>query len=553
MNSIRKHIELLYPTTVEECMQGIRMLTEHYRNSIRKESPELTSRDIIMISYADSFQQKGLSPLQGLKKVMDTYLSDSLNSLHILPFYPFSSDDGFSVVDYKKVKQSFGDWDDIEALGQSYHLMFDAVVNHISKSSEWFQGFLNGNEEYKDFFIVENPENAELKKVVRPRTLPLLHPFIVEDQKQFVWTTFSEDQVDLNYANFRVFLRVLDVLLFYIANNARLIRLDAIAFLWKKLGTDCSHLPETHLIIKIYRAIIEQLAPQTLFITETNVPHFENISYFGDGFDEAHMVYNFSLPPLLAYSIHKQEVSVLTQWAKSLLLPSKKTCFFNFTASHDGVGLRPLQGLVADNEIHALAQIAENHGGFVSRKSNPDGSISPYELNCSYIDLITHPDEIDELRARRFMLTQSLMLCMPGVPAPYFHSIFGSRNDRQAALSSGINRRINRAKINLERLEEELQDKSNLRSIIYKAYNQLLKTRSNERAFYPYGDAEFFEEGPLFLVERRHGGEKLLCIHNFSSALNNIEDHLFGKQFITDESVLVDGQLKPYAFIWLKF
>ncbi len=553
MNSIRKHIELLYPTTVEECMQGIRMLTEHYKNSIRKESPELTSRDIIMISYADSFQQKGLSPLQGLKKVMDTYLSDSLNSLHILPFYPFSSDDGFSVVDYKKVKQSFGDWDDIEALGQSYHLMFDAVVNHISKSSEWFQGFLNGNEEYKDFFIVENPENAELKKVVRPRTLPLLHPFIVEDQKQFVWTTFSEDQVDLNYANFRVFLRVLDVLLFYIANNARLIRLDAIAFLWKKLGTDCSHLPETHLIIKIYRAIIEQLAPQTLFITETNVPHFENISYFGDGFDEAHMVYNFSLPPLLAYSIHKQEVSVLTQWAKSLLLPSKKTCFFNFTASHDGVGLRPLQGLVADNEIHALAQIAENHGGFVSRKSNSDGSISPYELNCSYIDLITHPDEIDELRARRFMLTQSLMLCMPGVPAPYFHSIFGSRNDRQAALSSGINRRINRAKINLERLEEELQDKSNLRSIIYKAYNQLLKTRSNERAFYPYGDAEFFEEGPLFLVERRHGGEKLLCIHNFSSALNNIEDHLFGKQFITDESVLVDGQLKPYAFIWLKF
>ena len=553
MNSIRKHIELLYPTTVEECMQGIRMLTEHYKNSIRKESPELTSRDIIMISYADSFQQKGLSPLQGLKKVMDTYLSDSLNSLHILPFYPFSSDDGFSVVDYKKVKQSFGDWDDIEALGQSYHLMFDAVVNHISKSSEWFQGFLNGNEEYKDFFIVENPENAELKKVVRPRTLPLLHPFIVEDQKQFVWTTFSEDQVDLNYANFRVFLRVLDVLLFYIANNARLIRLDAIAFLWKKLGTDCSHLPETHLIIKIYRAIIEQLAPQTLFITETNVPHFENISYFGDGFDEAHMVYNFSLPPLLAYSIHKQEVSVLTQWAKSLSLPSKKTCFFNFTASHDGVGLRPLQGLVADNEIHALAQIAENHGGFVSRKSNPDGSISPYELNCSYIDLITHPDEIDELRARRFMLTQSLMLCMPGVPAPYFHSIFGSRNDRQAALSSGINRRINRAKINLERLEEELQDKSNLRSIIYKAYNQLLKTRSNERAFYPYGDAEFFEEGPLFLVERRHGGEKLLCIHNFSSALNNIEDHLFGKQFITDESVLVDGQLKPYAFIWLKF
>ncbi len=553
MNSIRKHVELLYPTTVEECMQGIRMLTEHYKNSIRKESPELTSRDIIMISYADSFQQKGLSPLQGLKKVMDTYLSDSLNSLHILPFYPFSSDDGFSVVDYKKVKQSFGDWDDIEALGQSYHLMFDAVVNHISKSSEWFQGFLNGNEEYKDFFIVENPENAELKKVVRPRTLPLLHPFIVEDQKQFVWTTFSEDQVDLNYANFRVFLRVLDVLLFYIANNARLIRLDAIAFLWKKLGTDCSHLPETHLIIKIYRAIIEQLAPQTLFITETNVPHFENISYFGDGFDEAHMVYNFSLPPLLAYSIHKQEVSVLTQWAKSLSLPSKKTCFFNFTASHDGVGLRPLQGLVADNEIHALAQIAENHGGFVSRKSNSDGSISPYELNCSYIDLITHPDEIDELRARRFMLTQSLMLCMPGVPAPYFHSIFGSRNDRQAALSSGINRRINRAKINLERLEEELQDKSNLRSIIYKAYNQLLKTRSNERAFYPYGDAEFFEEGPLFLVERRHGGEKLLCIHNFSSALNNIEDHLFGKQFITDESVLVDGQLKPYAFIWLKF
>ncbi len=551
MSDFSKYIENLYPHNVAECMESISSLLMHYKEVVKPQSKRLSSSDMVLIAYADSFLEKNKTPLQSLKRVMDKYLFGALNSIHILPFYPFTSDDGFSVVDYKKVESSFGDWDDIENLGNSYQLMFDAVINHISKSSEWFRGFQNGDEDYEGFFISEDPNDKRLKRVTRPRTLPLLHPFMVRGREEFIWTTFSEDQLDLNYSNYKVFLRVLDVLLFYVANNARFIRLDAVAFLWKKLGTECVHLDETHQIIKAYRAIINELAPQCVFITETNVPHHENISYFGSGNDEAHMVYNFSLPPLLAYSVHKQDVKVLAQWAESLKLPSEHTCFFNFTASHDGIGLRPLSGIVSDDEIRALAQIARDHGGFVSEKSNPDGTKSPYELNCSYIDLITHPNECDEIKAKRFLLTQSVMLTMPGIPAVYYHSVFGSVNDREAALSSGINRRINRAKLQMDRLEEEFNEVNSLRSLVYRKYIELLKIRKSEEVFEPYGEADFFEDEGLFVIERRFDERSVYCVHNFTSSSKNISKYLNGTKNITCAGVLDSQMLKPFSFIWL--
>lgn len=551
MEEIKKIIKLLYPETTSILVSEIEKMIAHYKNEITYTDFNLKENDVVLIAYADSFKDKDETNLQTLKKVGDIYLKDIVNTIHILPFYPFTSDDGFSVIDYKNVDSDFGDWDDIEALGKSFYLMFDAVINHISKSSDWFQGFLNENPEYENFFIEGNPEDDELQKVVRPRALPLLHSYNKNGKEVFVWTTFSEDQVDLNYKNEKVFLKVLDVLLFYISKGAKFIRLDAIAFMWKTIGTNCIHLEQTHQIIKLYRKIIELVAPQTVIITETNVPHDENISYFGNGDDEAHLVYNFTLPPLIAHSLHQQNTDSLHLWANSLELPSNKNCFFNFTASHDGTGLRPLQGIVSDNEINNLAKIAEEHGGFVSYKSNSDNTKSPYELNCNYMDLLTNPKLSDELRMQRFLLSQSVMIAIPGVPAVYYHSIFGSENYIQGVLDSGINRRINREKIVFPVLKETLKDKDSLRSKIYERYATMLKVRVSDQAFNPFGIAKYHNENDVFVIERVHENSTIYCAHNFTDKEKSIA-HISQNTIDLLSQEKNSNHLKPYEFRWLK-
>ncbi len=551
---MRKLVTRIYPENVDDVLEGISILKDRYTGDLDSDpKTSLTHRDCVLITYGDGILEDNKPPLATLTNFSREYLGEIISAIHLLPCFPYSSDDGFSVIDYYTINPDLGNWEHISALKENFELMFDAVVNHISKSSSWFKQFLEDKPPYDNFFIEADP-TLDYSKVVRPRALPLLHSFYKNDQKVYVWTTFSEDQIDLNYNNYEVFLQVLDVLLFYVSKGARYIRLDAIAFLWKEVGTSCIHLDQTHRIIQAYRSILDQIAPQTVLITETNVPHLENISYFGDGSDEAHMVYNFTLPPLLAYSIHRKDISVLTDWANSLELPGDQTCFFNFTASHDGVGVRPLQGIVSAEEISRLAQTVEKHGGFVSYKTNEDGSQSPYELNCNYMDLITDPQWPEELRTQRFLLTQSVMLCMPGVPGIYYHSLLGSVNDRVAALESGINRRINRQKLHLNPLLSELRKEGSMRNTIYKQYCQMLKIRRTEQVFDPYGKAYYKALDSLFIIKRESDTEQIYALHNFSdlditidALASGCEDLLSGEQWTKKFWTIA-----PFEFKWLK-
>ncbi len=330
-----------------------------------------SQRDVVLITYADQVRDEGVTPLRAqLGFLLDHRLDEVIRCVHLLPFCPYTSDDGFSVTDYLAVDPASGTWDDIAEFGKSFDLMFDLVLNHASQKHEWFQRYLEGDPQFADFFIDQDP-TADLSQVVRPRSLPLLTEFDSADGLKHVWTTFSADQVDLNYANPRVMLAMLETLVEYARRGARIIRLDAIAFLWKEVGTNCIHLPQTHAAVRLMRRVLDQVAPGTLVLTETNVPHAENLSYFGDGDDEAHMVYQFSLPPLLLDAIHSRDTSVLRDWLKTLKTPSKQTTFFNFTASHDGIGVRPLEGLVSAERVEQLADVVRRHGGRVSTRRNP--------------------------------------------------------------------------------------------------------------------------------------------------------------------------------------
>jgi glucosylglycerate phosphorylase len=482
---------------------------------------KLTQADTILITYGDQVLEPGAPPLHTLADFCQPRLQGLVSGIHILPFYPFSSDDGFSVIDYKAVNPDLGSWDDLDSLRRSFRLMFDAVINHISVQSDWFRAFLRDDPKYRDYFISVSG-SPDLSQVVRPRVLPLLTEFDTASGRQAVWTTFSADQVDLNFHNPDVLLDILDVLLFYAARGAEFIRLDAIAYLWKEIGTPCIHLPQTHAVIRLIRAVLDRVFPRVLLITETNVPHHENLSYFGDGSNEAQLVYNFALPPLVLHALHTGEAQTLRQWASQLELPAKTVTFFNFLASHDGIGLNPARGILTGAEIDDLVASAKTHGGRVSYKNNPNGSQTAYELNISYFDALSDPQagEPLEVQVDRFMAAQAIMLALAGVPGIYFHSLFGSRGWPEGVELTGRSRSINRQKLDRSALEEELQDPASRRSRVFHRFSRMLTARAGSAAFDPYGKQEILDcGGPVFGLLRisPNGGQRVLCLHNLAS------------------------------------
>jgi sucrose phosphorylase len=526
---IVEHLTFLYGRSLapllEQRIKGL--VTAHFpapghRQSGPSRSLALTERDALLITYGDQVREPRQPPLRTLAAFLRDHATDLVTGVHVLPFYPYSSDDGFSVIDCTAVDPALGTWDDIRRLGASFQLMFDAVFNHVSARSVWFQGFLNGDPRFRDWFITVDG-NPDLSQVVRPRALPLLTEFQTADRGTVkVWTTFSADQVDLNVSNPEVLLALLDVLLLYVSRGARFIRLDAIAYLWKQIGTPCIHLPQTHEVIQLMRALLDEVAPEVLLITETNVPHRDNVSYFGDGQGEAQLVYNFALPPLVLHSLATGSAEALSRWAASLSLPSDGVTFFNFLASHDGIGVNPVRGILADAEVDALVNRATAHGGFISYKQGPDGSKSPYELNINYFDALSDPasSESLEVQVNRFALAHAIMLAMPGLPGIYFHSLFGSRGDRAGAEASGIPRRINRQKLSRSDLDRDLGDPSFVRSRVLARLAGLLRQRGNSPALSPTANWEVIESDPRVFAIRRQagaGGARVLCLHNVSA------------------------------------
>ena len=508
--------------------------------------PPLTQRDCLLITYGDQILDPAMSPLQALGAFAERHWSGVVSGLHILPFYPSSSDDGFSVEDYSEVDPALGTWTDVRRIGEHFDLMVDAVFNHLSARSRWFSRFIADDPAYRDFFVTVDGD-PDLSQVIRPRALPLLTAFSTVGGTRNVWTTFSADQVDLNFRNPEVLFAVLEALVGYVTQGARYIRLDAIAFLWKEIGTSCLHLPQTHQLIQLMRAVLVEIAPDVRLITETNVPHAENVSYFGDGTNEAHLVYNFALPPLVLHSLATGNASRLTQWARTLVLPSDQVTFFNFLASHDGIGINPARGVLTAAEIEALVARTLSHGGLVSYRHLPDGSRTPYEMNINFFDALSDPagGELLAIQVRRTLCAHAILMSLAGVPAIYVHSLMGSRGDRAGADASGIPRRINREKLDRCRLETELADPDSLRHHVFSGLKSLLQARRGNPAFAPSAPQKIWELGEsVFAVERLNpnGADRVLCLHNISN--RHVE--------VTRPDTGLTVGLDPYQYRWLQ-
>ncbi|MEW8222656.1 MAG: sugar phosphorylase [Candidatus Thiodiazotropha taylori] len=534
------------------------------RQGKRLEIPRWDEKDSVLIGYGDSIQYPGMTPLSSLKQFLDRRLNGVFSMVHVLPFFPYSSDDGFSVSDFRSVNPELGDWQDIRELGENFSLLFDLVLNHMSREHLWFVNFVHDEEPGRDYVVQVSPDE-NLSMVVRPRSTPLLSRVRTPRGMLDVWATFSNDQIDLNYANPEVLLEFIDILLDYIRRGARAVRLDAVAFLWKEIGTSCIHLPQTHEVIKLFRTLLDVLEPGAILLTETNVPHQENISYFDQG-DEANMVYQFSLPPLILHAIMCQTTEFLVPWARSLeqeTLPDGCT-YLNFTASHDGVGLRPLEGLVPDEDLDELLDMMRRRGGYVSMRATTEGRDRPYELNISYFDAFAaEDDDVDPWHIARYMLSQTLPLSFRGIPAVYINALGATPNDPLGVERTGMTRSINRRKWDGAELERLIDLPLTDAGQVFPEYIRRLRIRSGIKAFHPDAPQRVLDmpDGILALERTSLDGEqRVYAIHNMTGDLRSVDISALGgasrRWFDALHQVVpdMDGdgvRFRPYQTVWL--
>lgn len=520
--------------------------------------------DVVLITYADTVQQTGQKPLVTLHRFLSDCLADSLSTVHILPFFPYSSDDGFSVMDYLAVNESHGTWEDIETIARDFRLMADLVINHMSARSRWFENFRRRVDPGKDYFYEGNPRD-DLSAVVRPRTSPLLNPVQTDDGERYVWCTFSEDQVDLNFANPQVLIEFAGIIRRYLERGVIVFRLDAVAFLWKEPGTACIHLQQTHELIKILRLLIEHHSPGAVVITETNVPNRENLTYFGNA-NEAHVIYNFSLPPLLINTLVTGNCRHLKTWLMSMPPAQMGTTYLNFIASHDGIGMRPTDGLLSEDEKLRLINTMDSFGGKVSYRRTADGRDQPYEINIALYDALKGTAEAgaDHWQLQRFLCAHTVMLALEGIPAFYIHSLLATENDTDRVANTGRLRSINRSQWQLDQLEQTLADPLSHHSKAFHELKRLIAIRRRQPAFHPNATQFTLHLGlQLFGFWRQsmRRDQSIFCIHNISDQIQQValsDINLIGTDHWLD---LISGMtiddlsgsitLKPYQSVWL--
>ena len=544
----------LYVERADEVLDSLVDLVQRWAPELKAVGRERPNESAAyLITYADAFRREGETPLHTLASVLRDHVRDAVSDVHLLPIYPWTSDDGFGVIDHRQVNPELGTWSDIANLRVNHALALDFVANHLSSSSPWFRGWLAGEPKFAGYFLEPGPD-FDTSHVVRPRMTPLTHEYERPDGTSArAWTTFGPDQVDVDPSTPGVLLDLTDVLLGYLAHGATTVRLDAIGFLWKQSGTTGIHLPQTHAIIRLWRILADELAPGTILLTETNVPHADNITYFGNGSDEAHMVYQFALPPLVLHAFVTGRAEALSDWASTIGPVSDTATWFNFLASHDGIGIRPTQGLLTDDDRALLVERALAHGGRVSMARHPDGTEGVYELNTNFLDALVDPndEDPDSSAVVRGLAAHAILLSLIGVPAIYYHSLLGSRQDRAGMEESDIPRRINREVLDADLLAEELKS-SPRRSGMLEGLRMLLELRRELPGFSPFADQRVEFLDPRVFVIRRAGGtpDEVIAAINVSNETVFLPT-LAGTDVISGR--FFDGiYMKPFAYVWLR-
>ena len=530
------------------------------KNKITKDLWNQT--DFFLITYADSIKKKNQKNLKTLNYFLNKYCTD-FNFIHILPFFPSSSDDGFAITDYKRIDNEHGDWEDLKKITSKFKVMIDLVINHCSSSNNLFQNFLNNNNPGVDYFIFKKKMFNGLSKVVRPRTSKLVKEIKTKMKKGYVWCTFSHDQVDFNFKNPKVLIYFLKIIKFYLDNGALALRLDAVAFLWKELGTNCINLPQTHSVVRLIRLLFESYSSNAILITETNIPSEENLSYFGNN-NEAHCIYNFSLAPLLIHSIISGNSFYLKRWSRSMPPAQIGNAYLNFLSTHDGIGMRPLEGIIPTEELNKFFNTLQRSGAFLSYRSFKNEE-NVYEVNTTLLDAfsLTYQGK-DNFKIRRFILAHEVLFSMEGIPAVYFQNLVGSNNDYRKFKKTKSYRSLNRKNWDFDILKKKLDSGTSINFKIYKQLLRLISIRKKQPAFHPNATQFTLQLSDDFFGIWRQSidrSQSIFCISNLTKykkkfSLHDINlistdkwfDLLKNRKISNIDSEVL---LQPYQSIWI--
>ena len=524
-------------------------------------SPRWKGDDAVLITYANTVADDAAFGLQSLRGLVNRHLEPFARVIHVLPFLKSTSDGGFAVSSYQKIEQEYGDWSDLSALAEGRRLMADLVLNHVSASHPWVQQFLR-NEQPGESCVLEASPDPCWNDVVRPRSSALFTQLSGPNGRRQVWTTFGPDQVDLDWHHPQVLIGFIELLNRLLGHGVRWIRLDAVGFVWKEPNTSCIHLPQAHRLVQVLRYLLDRHGPDGVVVTETNVPEQENLSYLRNG-QEAHLAYNFPLPPLLLEAAMSGRADLLNGWLTRWPQLPNQTGLLNFTACHDGVGLRPLEGLMADQRVLQLLVGCERRGGLISHRRLNNGEEVPYEINISWWSAMADGG-IDPtyLQRERFLLTQLMIMALPGVPAFYLPALLAAPNDLTRFRRTGHRRDLNRPQFTAQALERRLADPDADVSALLPVLKRALAERAVHLALHPDASMQVLSADRLdrVILQRSYGGETLVAVHNITASRLSLRLGRLGGDVNQPWADCLSGHvfaphqlhsLEPYAVHWL--
>tara|TARA_B100001121_G_scaffold156261_1_gene136621 strand:+ start:2675 stop:4387 length:1713 start_codon:yes stop_codon:yes gene_type:complete len=534
-------------------------LINKYNKNRKKEDLKINESTSLVICYGNSVTDGNKKSLKVFNKFYMKYLKNNFDSVHFLPFYPSSSDSGFAVKDHYKIEPRLGSWKDVKLISKNCNLMADLVINHSSARGLWFSNFLKNKSPGKDYFFTVD-KNFNSKKVIRPREHELLKKIKLSNKTKYLWRTFSPDQIDLNFKNPKVLIRFIKIIFNLINNGVRIFRLDAIAYLWKENGNTCINHTNTHNIIKFIRLVCNLLKTECIIITETNLPEKENLSYFGNN-DEANWIYNFSLAPILVYSLLFEDSNKITKWSKNFPIAKLNNNYLNFIASHDGIGMRPIEGILSTNTQKKFLSRLKKNGGEFSYRKVQGVKKKVYEANITLFNAFKYSDfdKSGIFGFERYMAAHTIMISFDGIPAIYFNSMFGNSNDNSKYIISGNKRDLNRYRWNKDKIEDHLKDQNSKQNKYYKNMSNILAIRSKQKAFHPNAIRKTLKLGSNFFGIKRvstDNKQSIYCITNMTSKLQllKVNKNIFYKRNLFKSKLTKKSgkiQFDPFQTVWL--
>ncbi|MDY0225876.1 MAG: alpha-amylase family glycosyl hydrolase [Desulfomicrobium apsheronum] len=559
----------------------------------------LNQKWVAMALYCDRFADN----LQGLREKLPYFQELGVNMLHVMPILdcpPENNDGGYAVRDFRKIDTRYGTLQDVEELAATLKnreilLVLDVVVNHTSDEHEWATRARQGEKKYQDYYYVfDNRETPDAFEEGMPEIFPVTAPGNFtwdETMGKWVMTVFNNYQWDLNYRNPAVLIEMLDIILFWANKGADILRLDAVAFLWKKIGSTCQNEREAHLLLRLMKDCCQVTAPGVLFIAEAIVAPGEIAKYFGEDAiysKECEIAYNASLMALLWDAVATKNATLLNLGVKNLPNKLERATWLNYVRCHDDIGLGFDDSDVTqagyDPTLHRAFLVDYFTGRFPESPARGmpfgtnlktgDARISGSLASLVGLESALESEDEDAITAaiKTITLLHSVILSFGGLPLMYYGDAIGTLNNLEFLSDPAIqhdSRWVHRSHFDWDKAEKRHQS-GTVEQRIFSSLKKMIAMRKEIPAFADFDNRHLLLiENPNLLVFYRTDPEncrsRVLVINNFNVETQPLPvDALTPHGFFTNESMtdlctgervpVEDGQLliPALSFYWLK-